>query len=209
MIGIYKITNPKGKFYIGSSNNIERRWKQYQSLDCKSQKKIYSSLVKHGTLNHQFEVLIECEEEELLLWEQYCIDMLNPTLNICLIAGRLNSFKGKNHSEETKKKISLFHKGNKYCLGRAQSQETKQKISEANKGRSFSEEQKKQVSIRSIGNKHASISVEQWNKDGTVLIKTFDSMADVEKETGINASHISSCCSGKRKSAGGFSWRKQ
>ena len=29
MIGIYKITSPSGKVYIGQSIDIERRWKKY------------------------------------------------------------------------------------------------------------------------------------------------------------------------------------
>jgi excinuclease UvrABC nuclease subunit len=29
IIGIYKITNPNRKIYIGQSTNIYRRWKQY------------------------------------------------------------------------------------------------------------------------------------------------------------------------------------
>ena len=33
MIGIYKIINPNNKVYIGQSTNIERRFKQYKSLD--------------------------------------------------------------------------------------------------------------------------------------------------------------------------------
>lgn len=32
IIGIYKITNPKGKSYIGQSINIYRRFKEYKNL---------------------------------------------------------------------------------------------------------------------------------------------------------------------------------
>lgn len=37
------------------------------------------------------------------------------------------------------------------------------------------------------------------------FIKTWDSIALVKKELGIN--HISDCCNGKRNKAGGFIWR--
>ena len=37
MIGIYKITNPKGKIYIGQSINIENRFKVYKRYNCKGQ----------------------------------------------------------------------------------------------------------------------------------------------------------------------------
>ena len=43
--------------------------------------------------------------------------------------------KGFHHSEETKKKISESHKGNKYHLGKHLSEEAKKKISEAHKGK--------------------------------------------------------------------------
>ncbi len=32
MIGIYKITNPEGKIYIGQSIDIDRRFKEYKRL---------------------------------------------------------------------------------------------------------------------------------------------------------------------------------
>ena len=44
-----------------------------------------------------------------------------------------NHFFGKHHSEESKKKMSEANKGNKYRLGKKHSEETKRKISEARK----------------------------------------------------------------------------
>lgn len=37
--------------------------------------------------------------------------------------------------------------------------------------------------------------------------KIFGSVHEVERELGINNSHISMCCNGKRKSAGNYHWR--
>ena len=54
--------------------------------------------------------------------------------------------KGKHRSEETKKKLSEAQKGNKNMLGKHHSEETKKKLSEARKGRKFSEEHKKKLS---------------------------------------------------------------
>ena len=45
-IGIYKITNPKGKVYIGQSININKRWNAYRNLKLKSQTKLLNSLKK-------------------------------------------------------------------------------------------------------------------------------------------------------------------
>lgn len=65
MIGIYKITSPSNKIYIGQSTNIESRWKQYESLKCSKQHKLYNSLKKYGVDLHTFEIIEECELELL------------------------------------------------------------------------------------------------------------------------------------------------
>jgi group I intron endonuclease len=65
MIGIYKITSPTNKTYVGQSINIEKRFKQYERLDCKKQPKLYNSFSKHGVKNHIFEILEECSLDEL------------------------------------------------------------------------------------------------------------------------------------------------
>jgi len=46
MVGIYKITSPSGKIYIGQSINIEKTWKyRYKNLNaCKRQTILYNSL---------------------------------------------------------------------------------------------------------------------------------------------------------------------
>lgn len=53
---------------------------------------------------------------------------------------------GKRHSDETKKKMSNSSKGNKNCLGRILTEETKQKIREKHSGKFVSEETKKKIS---------------------------------------------------------------
>ena len=57
MIGIYKITSPSGKVYIGQSRNIKNRKWRYKRLDCKSQVKLYSSFKKYGFDKHKFEII--------------------------------------------------------------------------------------------------------------------------------------------------------
>ena len=41
------------------------------------------------------------------------------------------------------------------------------------------------------------------------VLNEFESMTQAEQETGALVSHISRCCNGKRKSAGGYKWRKK
>jgi group I intron endonuclease len=78
IIGIYKITSPSGKIYIGQSVNIDRRWIHYGNIDCKQQPHIFNSLKKYGPENHTFDKIEECSEDMLLkreiYWKQYYID---------------------------------------------------------------------------------------------------------------------------------------
>lgn len=89
MIGIYKITSPIGKVYIGQSKKIEQRFKYYKTLNCKSQHKLYNSLKKYGVDKHKFEVIIECEAGELNEFERYYQDVYSVIgrggLNITLV----------------------------------------------------------------------------------------------------------------------------
>ena len=59
MVGIYKITNPKGQAYIGLSKNIEKRFQSHKKLQFKGNVKLRESLVEHGGDSHLFEVIEE------------------------------------------------------------------------------------------------------------------------------------------------------
>lgn len=49
-------------------------------------------------------------------------------------------------------------------------------------------------------------SVNQYDLEG-IYITTYPSLIEAERKTGINNSNISSCCQGKRVSAGNYQWR--
>lgn len=78
MKGIYKITSPTDKVYIGQSRNMQNRIRVYSFLACKDQSKLYNSLKKHGWKAHTFEVIMELREdisqEWLNYWEQFFMD---------------------------------------------------------------------------------------------------------------------------------------
>jgi group I intron endonuclease len=77
-IGIYKITNPKGKIYIGKSKQIEHRFNSYKKIQhCSQQKKLYNSLKKYSPKTHVFEILRECTEEQLNMLEMEYIKKYN------------------------------------------------------------------------------------------------------------------------------------
>lgn len=71
MIGVYKITNPKGEIYIGQSLNIENRMIQHKQNS--SNVRLRESIKKYGFGNHEIEILVECEASELKIKERYYI----------------------------------------------------------------------------------------------------------------------------------------
>ena len=126
-----------------------------------------------------------------------------------------NANKGKHLSEETKKKISAATKGlligdKNPMYGKKPSLETRQKISNANKGKHLSEETKKKLSNAHKGKHHTEETkkklgktVFQFSLDGIFICEWY-SINEAQNKLGIK--HISDCCNGKRKSAGGFKW---
>ena len=80
MVGIYCITNLiNNKKYIGQSNNIGRRWKEHKEnylrpKDRSYNSPIYQAIRKYGIENFKFEILEECNIEELDEKEIYWIN---------------------------------------------------------------------------------------------------------------------------------------
>lgn len=127
--GIYKITSPSNKIYIGQAVDIDRRKNEHQKLSKKGLVKLYNSLKKYGFDNHIFEIVELCAENSLNDRERYWqdfYDVTNSGLNCRLTT--TNDKSGK-LSEETKRKISEAHKG------KIISEETKKRMSEAQKNR--------------------------------------------------------------------------
>lgn len=77
MIGIYKITSPKKRVYIGQSIDIQYQFATYKRMDCKGQTRLYASLKKHGVEKHTFEIICECELNELNEKERYYQELYN------------------------------------------------------------------------------------------------------------------------------------
>lgn len=146
MIGIYKITSPSGKIYIGQSVNIERRFKDYKNFRSgKNQIRLNNSFKKYGVINHIFEIIEECEFEELNNRERYwqeTYNVINENGLNCLFVN--TDELPKVHSSETKEKMSKAQKG------KLVSEETKIKLSENNakfwKGKKLSEKHKLKMS---------------------------------------------------------------
>ena len=109
IVGIYKITSPTGRIYIGQAINIQRRWAAYRG-NCKSLKRqpiLRRSLLKYGAENHQFDIIEYCSEDELNCSERFWqdeFDVLNGGLNCVLQeCGEKRAV----YNEEVKRRMSL------------------------------------------------------------------------------------------------------
>lgn len=145
--GIYKITSPTGKIYIGQSVNVYGRFKEYKWRKGKRQTKLYSSFVSHGIDNHNFELIEECgvgllNERECFYISKY--NSFNTEHGMNLTTG--GGAKGK-VSDETKIKIGIAN------LGKQVSKESKKRMSDSQQKRSA--EISKLISKRNIGNQYA------------------------------------------------------
>jgi len=145
MIGIYKITSPTNKIYIGQSVNINKRFNSYYKLqNVISQRKLYNSFLKYGVKNHIFEIIEECDVILLNERERFYQDLynvINNGLNCRLTetndkSGKLSNETiellvkintGKKLSLETKLKVSLNH--SRHNLGKKHKTESIEKMS--------------------------------------------------------------------------------
>jgi group I intron endonuclease len=214
-IGIYKITSPSGKIYIGQSQNINIRWKySYYNICCKDQIKLYNSLKKYSPKSHIFEILEKCTLEELnereIFWKKYYLKQLGwKKLLFC----KLYDIGGGPLSEEIKDKI---RKGN---LGRKHSKKTKIKMSKKAKGRKYSLASRKKMSLSkkgkeltknqklsNFGKGRPLIPIIQYNLQGD-FIKEWSSSKEIKEILGFHDSGIVNCCKGVQNTSKGYKWK--
>jgi len=197
-IGIYVITSPVNKLYIGQSWNISRREEIYQNNQCKHQPKILASLNKYGWPAHKFEVVLYLEEKTnqaiMDYWEQFFMDFYRAQdyelLNI------KEGGRGGRHSEDTKFKIGQAGKGRKH------SEEVKQKIKESVKKSWESETNRSRNKPSDNPN---AIPILQFTKSGE-FVKEWPSIGAAGKVYNNARSYISICCKTGKGISAGFKW---
>lgn len=170
--GIYIINNIiNNKVYVGSSSNIERRWKKHKSLlknNKHHSKYLQSSWNTYGEENFHFIVIEEVKNSlHLIAVEQTFLDYFKSYdkengYNHLRIA---NSNLGMKLDQKTKDKIRNANIGKTLCqetknkirdgnLGKKHKDLSKQKMREAAKNRKHSQETKEKMSLLKMGEKN-------------------------------------------------------
>ena len=216
MIGIYKITNKtNNKCYIGQSRDIQARWnKHLSSYKSYPDWELYRAFKKYGVSEFTFEVIEECEINQLNEREIYWIsyyDSFNNGYNMTLggeacngtndktvyqysLTGEfLNEYKSAH--EAARENNIQFTNICKVCRG------------ERKTAGGFGWSYEKEVNKEPIKTKRISNNiVQQYTKDGK-LIAEYNTAKEAWRQTGISDTTIGLVCKGKGKTAGGFVWR--
>lgn len=233
MIGIYKITNPKGKVYIGQTIDFTKRCNHYKNGSNKAQIRIYNSIKKYGFETHTLELIEKCDITLLNERERYWQDYYNVIGRNGLNCRLTNSLEKKGiFSQETKNKMSKSRKGIVFSeewkkklglvwKGRKHSEETKRKMSEAAKGKKKSKEhiaklpqnqkgkfrpkQSEETKLKQSINNGKAKKVYQYDLQGN-FIQEWRNVSQAAINLKINTQNISSCALGKLKSSAGYKW---
>jgi group I intron endonuclease len=131
--GIYQIQSKikPERIYIGSSVNIQRRWRDHLYLLKKNKhdnQRLQHHYNKYGKNDFVFSIIIGCGKDDLVTTEQFYIDSIKCWFNLCPKAGN--------------------------TLGVRFSEESKERSRRATLGRKHPIESRKQRSLDSIGEKN-------------------------------------------------------
>lgn len=206
MIGIYKVTNKiNKKMYVGQSKNIEQRLRDHKLVCREKNILLKRALQKYGVENFEYEVIEECELNELDEKEIYWIKKLEPEYNldsggsgspnhkVTSEVRKILKQRGKefwnNLNEETKNKIITQNlKGPK--VGHLVSEETREKLRQHNLGKKQSKEtieKRKQTMIEKKKNGYVQTNGNHRKK--VICIETgeiFESLKEAEDKYNLS-----------------------
>lgn len=190
---IYLISNKiNNKIYIGQTINFNKRMREYKNNFSKEQPKIHRAIDKYGWDNFDKLILdIAYSKEELDILECFYIEKFQSiAFGYNLMSGGSTS----KHSEISIQKMRDAHKGEKnHHFG-------KRGILSFNYGRKMSSETK---SKQKISKQYKMIKV-ICNETGEI----FNCLMDAHKKLNIAVESISRNVARKRKSAGGYTFKK-
>ena len=150
---------------------------------------LYNAIRKYGWDQFTIEILYNFHKEGN--WQERLdnLEIREIAQRGTLSPGGYNNETGGNKNkvlhEDTKELMSSVRSGERHAMfGKHHQDDAKELLKEANRK-----------------------EVQQWSKDGTQLIRTFESVDEAAKNTGAYTEHISKVCNGRRKTAGGFHWK--
>lgn len=187
--------NNKQYICITCKANPEHRWNNGRGY--KGNPHFYSAIQKYGW--NSFDHLIIArgiDEHKAKNIERYLIRFLNTQdarYGYNMTSGG-DGTPDCHPSDETRAKLSYTRRRENL------SAETLKRRSDGLRGRKFSEKHKRKIGD---GNCKPVIMKDM----GGAYIRTLRSAHDAELEYGVSHSHISQCCNGQRKSAGGYLWQ--
>ena len=197
---VYMHISPNQKRYIGiTSQNPHKRWKNDGS-GYKEQPLFWRAICKYGWDNFEHKILLQnetfkyaCEVEKYLI-EYYKTYDSRYGYNLTL------GGEGRVLTKEQKKALSEQRQGVNACgYGYFPSDETKKKMSDAAKNRTFTKS-----TIEKMADAKKKI-VYQYSLNGE-YINTFQSATDGAKTTNTNIGNLCACCRNTVKQANGYFW---
>lgn len=186
-----------GKQYVGITCKAkpEHRWNSGRGYQ--ENPHFYSAIQKYGWDNFDHLIIVSGIDEQRAKNLERCLirfwDTQDSRYGYNMTSGG-DGTSNYHPSAETRAKLSDARRKENL------SAETLKRRSDSLRGRTFSDEHRRKIGD---GNSKPIIMSE---KDGT-YIRTFRAARDAELECGISHSHISQCCNGQRKSAGGYLWQ--
>ena len=144
MTGIYSLTSPSGKVYIGQSWNIEKRHRHYRTASsCKAQIALARSIAKYGYENHIVKTLYELPSDiTQKVLDEYEIFFINQykEAGIVLLNMKGGGFGAKMEQSSIDKIKAARAKQTPPTLGKVCSDITKERIRVALTGKKASPE---------------------------------------------------------------------
>lgn len=163
IVGIYKITSPSNKIYIGKSRDILRRFKDYKWGRFSGQRILKYSLLKYGWDKHTFEIIyelpVDVEDKILNRYEMTFIECYRCNKSLYPKGNGMNMTNGGDgvigyvFTDEARERVKIGMKGKRrpqlkgkdhpyfgkrgaehVAYGFRHTEESKKRISEAQKG---------------------------------------------------------------------------
>lgn len=195
---VYKHISPSGKVYIGiTKRKPEYRWNKGKGYR-EDQLLFYRAIKKYGWDNFTHEILYtglsekDAKNIEISLIRQYKSLGMSYNITDGGDGGRGLHNKRKKMSDETKLKMSKSRKG----------------LLAGNKNPMYGRHETAPAYGR-FGKEHpASKKVYQYDLLGN-FIKEWDCLSEVQRHLNILVTHITACCNGRQKTAGGYIWKRE